>query len=137
MLQFCLKPRRGSNFNNISFSRVLFSCPNLHELSFIILIEHLDFSSPCSQFEILLVFLSLGCPPPSKKLPEDTGGFFVDIFGGGPRWVVIAGRGLSLVAVRGGCSSLQCTGFSLWWLLLLRSTGSRCAGFSSCGTWAL
>ena len=83
MLQFCLKPRRGSNFNNISFSRVLFSCPNLHELSFIILIEHLDFSSPCSQFEILLVFLSLGCPPPSKKLPEDTGGFFVDIFGGG------------------------------------------------------
>ena len=26
--------------------------------------------------------------------------------------------------------------FSLRWLLLLRSTGSRCAGFSSCGTWA-
>ena len=38
-----------------------------------------------------------------------------------------------------GCigSSLQCTGFSLQWLLLLQSTGSRHAGFSSCGTWAL
>ena len=37
----------------------------------------------------------------------------------------------------GGYSSLRCTGFSLWWLLLLRSTGSRCAGFSSCGSRAL
>ena len=34
----------------------------------------------------------------------------------------------------GATLSLWCTGFSLWWLLLLRSTGSRCAGFSSCGT---
>ena len=33
-------------------------------------------------------------------------------------------------------SSLQCTGFSLRWLLLLQSMGSRCAVFSSCGTWA-
>ena len=32
-----------------------------------------------------------------------------------------------------GYSSLWCTGFSLRWLLLLRSTGSRRAGFSSCG----
>ena len=31
---------------------------------------------------------------------------------------------------------LQCVGFLLWWLLLLRSMGSRHAGFSSCGTWA-
>ena len=30
-----------------------------------------------------------------------------------------------------------CVGFSLRWLLLLRSTGSRCAGFSSCGVRAL
>ena len=29
---------------------------------------------------------------------------------------------------------LQCTGFSLWWLLLLGNTGSRCTGFSSCGS---
>jgi len=34
----------------------------------------------------------------------------------------------------GGYSSLQCTGFCLWWLLLLQSTGSRCTGFSSCDT---
>ena len=47
-----------------------------------------------------------------------------------------AARGLSLVAARGGYSSLRCMGFSLWWLLLLRSTGSRCSGFSSCGMWA-
>ena len=30
---------------------------------------------------------------------------------------------------------LRCTGLSLRWLLYLRSTGSRHAGFSSCGTW--
>ena len=47
-----------------------------------------------------------------------------------------------------GCvgSLLLCTGFSLvaasegyfslQWLLLVRSTGSRHTGFSSCGTWA-
>ena len=52
------------------------------------------------------------------------------------RWVFVAARGLSLVAVSGGYSSLRCAGFSLRWLLLLRSTGSRRAGFSSCGTWA-
>ena len=48
-------------------------------------------------------------------------------------WVFIAAHRLSLVAVSGGYSSLQCTGFSLRWLLLLRSKGSRHAGFSSCG----
>ena len=52
------------------------------------------------------------------------------------RWVFIAACRLSLVAVSGGYSSLQCAGFSLWWLLLLRSMGSRLAGFSSCGAWA-
>ena len=36
----------------------------------------------------------------------------------------------------GGYSSLRCAGFSLRWFLLLRSMGSRRAGFSSCGTWA-
>ena len=52
------------------------------------------------------------------------------------RWVFVAECGLSLVAVSGGYSSLWCVAFSLQWLLLLRSTGSRCAGFSSCVTWA-
>ena len=49
-------------------------------------------------------------------------------------WVFVAARRLSLVATSSGYSSLQCAGFSLRWLLLLRSTGSRRAGFSSCGT---
>ena len=52
-------------------------------------------------------------------------------------WVFVAACGLSLVAASGGYSSLRCTGFSLRWLLLLRSMGSRHAGFSSCGAWAL
>ena len=51
-------------------------------------------------------------------------------------WVFIAARGLSLVAASRGYSSLWCAGFSLQWLLLLRSTGSRHAGFSSCGSLA-
>ena len=48
-------------------------------------------------------------------------------------WALTAAHGLSLVAVSGGYSLLQYTGFSLWWLLLLWSTGSRHMGFSSCG----
>ena len=47
-------------------------------------------------------------------------------------WVFVAGRGLSVVAASGGYSSLWCAGFSLRWLLLLRSTGPRLPGFSSC-----
>ena len=50
-------------------------------------------------------------------------------------WVFVALRGLSLVGASGGYSLLWCVGFSLWWLLLLQ--GTRCAGFSSCGSWAL
>ena len=56
-------------------------------------------------------------------------------------WVFIAACGLSVVAASGGFSSLRCAGFLLWWLLLLRSMGSRCVssvvvarGLSSCGT---
>ena len=41
-----------------------------------------------------------------------------------------------LIAASEGYSSLQCTGFSLQWLFVLRSTGFRRAGFSSCGTQA-
>ena len=51
-------------------------------------------------------------------------------------WFFVAARGLSLVAVTGGYSLLWFTGFSLWWLLLLQSMGSRYAGFSSCGAQA-
>ena len=46
-------------------------------------------------------------------------------------WVFVAVCGLSLVAASRGYSSLWCTAFSLRWLLLLRSTGSRHVGFSS------
>ena len=42
----------------------------------------------------------------------------------------------SLVALSRGYSSLWCAGFSLWWLLLLWSMGSRRMGFSSCSTQA-
>ena len=48
-------------------------------------------------------------------------------------WVFVAVRRLSLVAASGGYSSLRFAGFSLRWLLLLQSTGSTCAGFSSGG----
>ena len=53
------------------------------------------------------------------------------------RWVFVAARGLSLVSVSGGYSSLWCMGISLQWLLLLQGMGSRHTGFSSCGVWAL
>ena len=49
------------------------------------------------------------------------------------RWVFVAARGLSLVVVSRGYSSLRCAGFSLWWLLLLLSTGSRALVAVACG----
>ena len=49
-------------------------------------------------------------------------------------WVFVVARGLSLVAASRAYSSLRCTDFSLQWLPLLWSMGSRCTGFSSCST---
>ena len=43
-------------------------------------------------------------------------------------WVFVAAHRLSLVAVSRGYSLLLCAGFSLWWLLLLQSAGSRRTG---------
>ena len=51
--------------------------------------------------------------------------------------VFIAVHRHSLAAASRGYSLLQCADFSLRWLLLLRSTGSRHVGFSSCGLRAL
>ena len=51
-------------------------------------------------------------------------------------WVFVVACGLSLLAVSRDYFSLQYVGFSLQWLLLLWSTGSRCVRFSSCDTWA-
>ena len=60
------------------------------------------------------------------------------------RWVFVTAHGLSPVAGSGGYSLLWCAGFSLGWLVLLRSAGSRCEtsvvvarGLSSCGSRAL
>ena len=52
-------------------------------------------------------------------------------------WVFVAACSLSVVAESGSYSSLRCAGFSLWWLPLLQSTGSRHMGFSSCGSQAV
>ena len=52
-------------------------------------------------------------------------------------WVFIAAHRLSLVAASGDHPLLWCVGFSLRWLLLLWSTGSRRVGFSSCASRAL
>ena len=51
-------------------------------------------------------------------------------------WVFITACSLSLLAASRGYSSLRCTGFSLRWLLLWWSTGSRHVGFGSCGACA-
>ena len=78
--------------------------------------------------------------PCCPGLPYDSFFFFFNLFilfiYSWLHWVFVAARGLSLVAGSGGYSSLQCTGFSLQWLPSLWSTGSRRAGFSSCGMWA-
>ena len=60
--------------------------------------------------------------------------FFLNLFYFWLRWVFVAAhglfsscgeQGLLFVAMRRGYSSLRCTGFSLWWLLLLQGTASR------------
>ena len=57
--------------------------------------------------------------------------------------VFVAVHGLSLVVENQGplslsvslSLSLQCEGFSMWCLLLLKCTGFMCTGFMSCSTW--
>ena len=49
-------------------------------------------------------------------------------------WVFVALHGLSQVVESRGSATLPCMGLSLWWLLLLQTTGSRCTGSSCCGT---
>ena len=90
------------------------------------------FSFPLSQPSAVAVLLSA-----SVDLPVLFVCLFINLFYFcfWLHWVFVAVCRLSLVVVSGGYSSLWCVGFSLRWLLLLRSTGSRCVGFSSCGTW--
>ena len=75
-------------------------------------------------------FLTTG--PPGVSLPhlKKKNYLFLNIL---LCWIFIALHGLSLATVRGGYSLLPCTGLSLWWLLPLWSTSSRCTGFSSGG----
>ena len=51
-------------------------------------------------------------------------------------WVFVGPMGFLQLWGVGATVSLQCTVFSLWWLLLFRSTGSRHMGCSNCRTWA-
>ena len=69
--------------------------------------------------------------------PQGTFFFFFQIYYFWLCWVFATARGPSPVVASGGHSSLRCAGFSLRWPLPLRSTGSRRAGFSSCGSRAL
>ena len=55
----------------------------------------------------------------------------------GLRWAFVALAGLPLVVVNGSRTLSQCEGFSLTWLLLLWSTGSRHTVFSGCCVQAL
>ena len=54
--------------------------------------------------------------------------FLINLFIYGCVGSLLLRRGLSLAAVSWGYSSLWCAGFSLRWLLLLWSTGSRAHG---------
>ena len=78
---------------------------------------------PCPAYVIILPFVHCTCFA-----------FVFNLFYFWLCWVFVAASRPSLVAVSGGYSSLRCVGFSSRWLLLLRSTGSRHMGFSSCGT---
>ena len=49
-------------------------------------------------------------------------------------WVFVASRAFSLVAAIWGYSLVWCAGFSLQWLLLLQSMGSRACGLRSCSS---
>ena len=55
-------------------------------------------------------------------------GVLIEIFYFWLLWVFIAACSLSLAAASRGYFSLRCMGFSLWWLLLLGSTGSKACG---------
>ena len=77
-----------------------------------------------------------GILPPLHHVFDFLKNLFIYSFNFWLQWVFAAARGFSLVAVSRGYSSLRGAGFSLRWFLLLQSTGSRRAGFSSCGTWA-
>ena len=106
----------------------------------------LIYTSPIMNDEYLFMFLLIICMSPSEKcLSKSFAHFetrlwdFLDMYT--PLclficllcWVFVAVHGLSLLSERGLLSSCDAqashVGLLLWW-----STGSMCAGFSSCGT---
>ena len=91
-----------------------------------VIIKYWLYSLCCAVQCILVAYLFINL----KKIIY----FIYFIFGCGGSSLLHAG--FSLVVASGGSSSLRCAGFSLRWLLLLRSPGFRLSGFSSCGTWA-
>ena len=94
--------------------------------------------SPLPSTPELSTTTALSSGPSTSALNYYDGAFFFDInlfiYLFWLCWVFVAVHGLFLVAASGVYSLLQCTGFSLRWLLLLQSTGSRHTGFN--GTWA-
>ena len=103
--------------------------------------QHLELSKPLLEITLVLSMASADSTQPLSPCSDDlqwctslADSFFFFFLFLWLHWVFVAAHGLSLVVVSGGYSSLQCAGFSLWWLLLLQSTGSRHAGFSSCST---
>ena len=60
--------------------------------------------------------------------------FLINLFIFGCIGSLLLHVGFLLVVASRGYSLLRCMGFSLRWLLLLGSVGSRHADFSSCGT---
>ena len=63
--------------------------------------------------------------------------FFINLFIFGCVGSSLLHAGFLWLRRAGATLLLRCADFSLLWLLLLRSTGSRHAGFSSCGLRAL
>ena len=83
------------------------------------IIQHKLFSVNLISFHMFLRFISVGCIKNSFLFENLINCFFP------LHWVFGAAHGLSLAAVRQGCSSLWCAVSSLRWLLLLRSSSSR------------
>ena len=98
---------------------VLYYCLNLHYARLIIL----SIFSRAYWAHIYIPFFFKG----------DLFLFFLNLFIFGCVGSSLLQAGSSLVAESGGYSLLQCLDFSLRWLLLLQSTGSRHALFSRCG----
>ena len=129
--QFALCKQSAINYEETCISRVSDTIYQILYLSrYRFLIREARLFSNLMRQEIWQVKSHL-----TSQSPVSFFGFFKIYFW--LRWVFIAARGLSLVAVSRGYSLLRCAGFSLEWLLLLRSTGSRRTGFSSCGSRAL